>query len=44
MSIAFQRITKLIESDLKHLEAYFKEVNSRVDLGIKSNINRGKYP
>ena len=43
-SIAYQRIIKLIESDLKHLEAYFKEVKSRIDIGVKSPQNRAKYP
>ena len=42
-SIPYQRIIKLIDSDLKHLEAYFKEVKSRIDMGIKSNQNRAKF-
>lgn len=42
-SLPYQRIIKLIESDLKHLEAYFKEVKSRVDIGIKNNQNRAKF-
>jgi hypothetical protein len=43
-SIPYQRINKLIDSDLKHLEAYFKEVKSRVELNIKSSQNRAKMP
>jgi hypothetical protein len=42
-SLPYQRIIKLIDSDLKHLEAYFKEVKSRVDQGIKNGANRSKY-
>lgn len=43
-SIPYQRIIRLLDSDLKHLEAYFQEVKSRVEAGIKSNTNRTKFP
>jgi hypothetical protein len=43
ISIPYQRIVKLIDSDLKHLESYFKEVNSRVEAGLKNAANRSKY-
>lgn len=43
-SIPYQRINKLIDSDLKHLEAYFKEVKSRVEMNIKNNQNRARLP
>lgn len=43
-SIPFQRINKLIEADLKHLETYFKEVKSRVEINCKNPQNRSKMP
>jgi hypothetical protein len=42
-SIPYQRINKLIDSDLKHLESYYKEVKNRVELGLKNQQNRTKY-
>ena len=38
-SSAFARITKLVETDLKHLEAYFSEVKSRVTGSLKDKKN-----
>ena len=42
-SLPYQRIIKLIDSDLKHLETYFQEVRSRVEAGVKNNQNRVKF-
>ncbi len=39
MSSAFSRITKLVETDLKHLKAYFSEVKSRVTASLKDKKN-----
>lgn len=44
ISIPFQRIVKLIDSDLKHLESYFKEVKTRIDAALKNPQLRSKHP
>lgn len=38
-STSHSRITKLVETDLKHLEAYFSEVKSRVTVSLKDKKN-----
>lgn len=38
-SSSHSRITKLVETDLKHLEAYFSEVKSRVSVSLKEKKN-----